>query len=88
MIHHTELGRRGFARSRRLFVLVKNGEIAVGGNSTLMIYGLLTCASGKRLKDSNRVFFRSLGEAIALGYRPCGNCLRKAYQEWKTSVGK
>lgn len=88
MIHHSELGKQGFARSRKLSDMVKHGEIALAGNSTLMIYGLLTCASGKRLKDTNRVFFRSMGEAISLGYRPCGHCLKKEYREWKIAGNK
>ncbi|MEP1096910.1 MAG: Ada metal-binding domain-containing protein [Cyclobacteriaceae bacterium] len=64
-------------------VKIKNGEIVFAGNSKLKIYGRLGCSSGKRMKVKNRVFFDSEAEAIQLGYRPCGNCMRKAYQKWK-----
>lgn len=35
------------------------------------------------MKIENRVFFQSAEEAINLGYRPCGNCLRLEYLKWK-----
>ncbi|NII81444.1 Ada metal-binding domain-containing protein [Pedobacter sp. SG908] len=60
----------------------KNKDICFGGNARLKIYGLLKCKSGKRMKKENRIFFRSVEEAIQHGYRPCGRCLRKAYQQW------
>ena len=62
---------------------LKNGTITFAGNSRLKIYGLLTCTSGKRMKKENRVFFKNETEAIQLGFRPCGHCLRKAYAKWK-----
>jgi methylphosphotriester-DNA--protein-cysteine methyltransferase len=31
----------------------------------------------------HRVFFANEGDAIAAGYRPCGNCMRERYREWK-----
>ena len=72
MISHESL-KRG-----QLAALIKNGSICFGGNRRLKIYGLLSCGSGKRMKVANRVFFASEQEAIAAGYRPCGNCMRKA----------
>ncbi|QNR85397.1 metal-binding protein [Pedobacter riviphilus] len=60
----------------------KNKDICFGGNARLKIYGLLKCRSGKRMKKGNRIFFRSVEEALQHGYRPCGHCLRKAYQQW------
>lgn len=61
----------------------RNGTITIAGNVRLKIYGLLTCTSGKRMKKENRVFFKNETEAIQLGFRPCGHCLRKAYVKWK-----
>jgi hypothetical protein len=83
MITHSELGDTAFKRSRRLMVMINRGEVQLAGNSKLNIYGTLTCASGKRMKPANRVFFGSEAEAKSIGYRPCGHCMRKAYLEWK-----
>jgi hypothetical protein len=63
--------------------LIRNGRIKFAGYWPGHIYGRLDCKSGKRMKRENRVFFRSEVEAQQLGFRPCGNCMRKAYQEWK-----
>lgn len=63
--------------------MVRRGEIAWGGNRRLKIYGTLHCTSGKRMKRENRVFFITEAEAISAGYRPCGHCLKAAYQKWK-----
>jgi methylphosphotriester-DNA--protein-cysteine methyltransferase len=63
--------------------LIKHKQIMLGGNCKLKIYGLLSCTSGKRMKRENRVFLTGLNEAIDKGYRPCGNCLRTEYKEWK-----
>ena len=60
-----------------LFALLRRGAIVLAGNRRLKIYGRLDCASGKRMKRANRVFFVGEEEAIAAGYRPCGNCWRK-----------
>lgn len=65
---------------------IKQGEIALAGNGKLKIYGLLNCASGKRMKKQNRVFFVSEPEALKNGYRPCGNCMYKNYQAWIYSI--
>jgi methylphosphotriester-DNA--protein-cysteine methyltransferase len=62
---------------------IKNGTLVLGGNRKLKIYGTLTCASGKRMKKENRVFFTSEEDAIQSGFRPCGYCLREKYQVWK-----
>ena len=42
---------------------IHHKEITLAGNSRLNIYGHLRCASGKRMKRLNRVFFRSEQEA-------------------------
>jgi methylphosphotriester-DNA--protein-cysteine methyltransferase len=63
--------------------LIKAQKITFAGNKNLKVYGTLHCGSGKRMKRSNRVFFENEKEAIDLGYRPCGNCMRK-----KVSHGK
>jgi len=62
---------------------IRKGEIGWGGNLKLKIYGLLKCASGKRMNRSNRVFFSSETEALQNGYRPCGYCMKAAYKNWK-----
>jgi methylphosphotriester-DNA--protein-cysteine methyltransferase len=87
MTRHTELGEYPFQRSRELKTRIDAKEIVLAGNLKLKIYGLLNCASGKRMKIKNRVFFASEKEALALGYRPCGHCTRGAYSAWKKYTG-
>ena len=65
--------------------LIRQHIICLGGNKRLRIYGTLHCASGKRMKQENRVFFTTVAEANEQGYRPCGHCLRKEYAAWKQS---
>ncbi|KFF24302.1 Ada metal-binding domain-containing protein [Chryseobacterium vrystaatense] len=65
---------------------IRKGEIQLGGNRKLKIYGLLTCVSGKRMKKENRVFFRSEKEALEKQYRPCGHCMKEEYRKWKKSA--
>ena len=83
MITHSSLGYTSFARSRNLNLLISENKIAFGGNIPQKIYGTLKCKSGKRLKIENRIFFSSKTEAIAAGYRPCGNCMKEEYKKWK-----
>jgi hypothetical protein len=88
MIKHTALGPQPFKRSRQLKTLLDNKEITLAGNLKLKIYGKLNCASGKKMKVENRVFFASEAEAVVCGYRPCGHCMRQAYREWKIAEAK
>ena len=83
MIAHVELGDTAFTRFRRLKILIDEGKILFAGNRNLKIYGTLRCPSGKRMKTENRVFFKSVEEAINEGYRPCGHCMREEYLRWK-----
>lgn len=60
-----------------------------GGNGKLKIYGRLDCgtalSSMKRFPgeyQKHRVFFADEKTALAAGFRPCGNCLRKKYREF------
>jgi len=76
MFHHSEFDKEELRR------LIKNQSITLAGNSRLKIYGLLSCASGKRMKRQNRVFFVSNKDVLKNGYRPCGHCLPKEYQAW------
>lgn len=62
---------------------LRRKELVLGGNKKLKIYGTLHCLSGKRMKRENRVFFVSAEEAVALGYRPCGHCMKQEYKHWK-----
>ncbi len=61
----------------------------LGGNGKLKIYGRLDCGTAnatiRRFPGSyekHRVFFADEKTALAAGYRPCGNCLRKEYHEY------
>lgn len=65
---------------------IRRGVIILGGHKKLKIYGHLHCKSGKRMKRENRVFFSSIEEALAQGFRPCGHCMKKAYQNWKNEL--
>ena len=78
MIAHTQL------THRQLTFLIKAKAIQFAGNSKLKIYGTLHCRSGKRMQQRNRVFFMSEQQARAHHYRPCGHCMKEAYQQWKT----
>lgn len=80
MIHHDMI------TDQALWSLLRQGHIACGGNRQLKIYGTLTCGAGKRMKRSNRVFFQDESEALALGYRPCGHCMREKYRVWKNGL--
>jgi methylphosphotriester-DNA--protein-cysteine methyltransferase len=73
---HGEIDSAEFKKS------VHAGSILFAGNKKLRIYGTLRCASGKRMKKKNRVFFASEDEAIKQGFRPCAHCMRKQYQRW------
>lgn len=60
-----------------------------GGNGKLKVYGRLDCgtalASMRRFPgeyQKHRVFFADEKTALAAGFRPCGNCLRKKYREY------
>ena len=68
--------------------LVHKGSIVLAGNRLLKIYGSLHCARGKRMKVRNRVFFATEEEALRLGYRPCGHCMRAAYGQWRQQTKK
>ena len=61
----------------------------LGGNSKLKIYGRLDCPSAlstiRRFPGSYekfRVFFSDEQAALAAGFRPCGRCMRKQYNEY------
>lgn len=62
----------------------------VGGNAKDRIYGRLDCGSALAALRrggyaEHRVFFADAETARAAGYRPCGNCLRAEYAEWKAN---
>ena len=67
----------------QLRCLIRSGEIVLGGNIRLGIYGRLHCSSGKRMLRKNRVFFQSQADAIENGFRPCGHCMKTEWVEWK-----
>jgi methylphosphotriester-DNA--protein-cysteine methyltransferase len=76
MMRHSDISKNELA------LLIKSGAITLAGNARLKIYGLLSCRSGKRMLQRNRVFFANEKEAIQSGYRPCGNCMSAAFREW------
>jgi hypothetical protein len=62
----------------------------LGGNGKQRVYVKLTCGSARsairrwgEAYTRTRVFFADEATAIAAGYRPCGNCMRGAYAEWR-----
>lgn len=83
MYQHVELGKDAAERRKNVGSLIHSGTISLGGYKKAKIYGLLNCSSGKRMKTENRVFFKNEDEALAYGYRPCGNCLPEKYKQWK-----
>lgn len=83
MIEHYKMAKEPNDRKRLVFKKIQSGEILFAGNKRLKIYGTLRCKSGKRMKTNNRVFFASEKEALDLGYRPCGHCLKQKYEDWK-----
>ena len=61
-----------------------------GGNGKDKIYGRLDCGAALAsikwypgVYEKTRVFFADEKTALAAGYRPCGNCLRAKYNEYK-----
>jgi len=85
MLLHRDLP-TGFTGQRILAVKIQYGAISFAGNKNLKIYGTLNCSSGKKMKKNNRIFFHSASEAISMGYRPCGRCLKKEYIQWKQKI--
>jgi methylphosphotriester-DNA--protein-cysteine methyltransferase len=84
--------------NEKLYKLVNsNGETyysevkgLFGGNKSLKIYGRLDCPSALRWIQKgyyvdNRVFFANEEDAINAGYRPCGVCMKKEYEIWKSN---
>ncbi|WP_129714206.1 Ada metal-binding domain-containing protein [Pedobacter sp. SYP-B3415] len=80
MIRHEELG------NWEVRALIRQGGICFAGNRKLRIFGRLDCSRGKRMRRQNRVFFSSAASAAAAGYRPCGHCMKFAYQKWKNGA--
>lgn len=61
-----------------------------GGNGAAKIYGRLDCGAALNaikkygeLYNSTKVFFKDEADAIAAGFRPCGNCMKAHYKLWK-----
>lgn len=77
MILHSEF------QPQEIRSLIRKRKLGLAGNLKLKIYGTLSCKSGKRMYKQNRVFFTSEKEAIRLGFRPCGHCLKEKYKVWK-----
>lgn len=71
-----------------LHALLKSGALTFAGHKSGKIFGRLDCASGKRMKREERVFFADAAEALAMGYRPCGHCMKDAYAQWKRPASR
>jgi methylphosphotriester-DNA--protein-cysteine methyltransferase len=80
MILHSKVS-DDFVRSQ-----IRRAGILLAGNRRLKIFGKLNCASGKRMKRKNRIFFSSEDEAIENGFRPCGHCMRHEYKVWQNAT--
>ncbi|PSR53650.1 metal-binding protein [Adhaeribacter arboris] len=80
MTLHIEISHKELQKQIRL------KQIVLGGNQKLKIYGHLNCASGKRMKKENRVFFVSEAEAQNQGFRPCGHCMAAEFRNWKNGL--
>lgn len=65
---------------------ILTGEITLGGYKKNKIYGRIHCASGKRMKKENRVFFRDETDALLHGYRPCAHCMPEKYKYWMQNL--
>lgn len=60
----------------------------LGGHRKLKIYGRLDCPSALRhIAKGNyvryRVFLADEETAVAVGFRPCGICMKEEYLLWK-----
>ena len=82
MIRHSDIA------DADLHAQLKSGTLTLAGHRSGKIFGRLDCASGKRMKREERVFFADAAEAIGLGYRPCGHCLKDAYAQWKRPASR
>ncbi|MBP9926260.1 MAG: metal-binding protein [Cyclobacteriaceae bacterium] len=82
MLKHVDL------ETQKLRRYIKLQIVAFAGNSQLKIYGHLSCGSGKGMNKKNRVFFASRSQARKNGFRPCGHCMKKEYQQWIYSTQK
>ena len=64
----------------------------LGGHRGRKIFGRLDCrtvvAALARGYARRRVFFRDEADAVAAGYRPCGNCMRDRYLAWKVTSSR
>ena len=72
----------------KFYLSAEKGQL--GGNGAMKIYGRLDCGSALRAirkygdaYPSHRVFFRNETDAVAAGFRPCGNCMKAHYKLWK-----
>jgi methylphosphotriester-DNA--protein-cysteine methyltransferase len=90
MMRHIDLGRDVNSRRAAVARLIRSKAIQFGGYSPAhardKIYGTLSCASGRKMKVENRVFFQNEQEAINAGYRPCARCMHAAYLKWKNAL--
>ena len=71
-----------------LHAQLKSGTLTLAGHRSGKIFGRLDCDSGKRMKREERVFFADAAEAMGLGYRPCGHCMKDAYAQWKRPASR
>ena len=56
------------------------------GMATVMAMSLVACSKAETPQDTTTVADEAT--AISAGYRPCGKCMKEAYQKWKETVNK
>ena len=78
-------------KGRSRFSVIADPKPGVlGGNRACKIYGRLDSPSALRYVEKgtyqkSRVFFHSVKDAIACGFRPCARCLPEEYARWKAT---
>lgn len=75
---------------KQIAILKRDGLISMGGHRKLKIYGHLSCKNAQRYVKKGqyvkqRVLFVNEEEAKQEGYRPCGCCMKKEYNNWKNN---
>ncbi|MBP6886343.1 MAG: hypothetical protein KBC02_03850 [Candidatus Pacebacteria bacterium] len=56
-------------------IVKSDRRVVTSKNSSSKKYHYSWCASGKRIKDTNRIWFPSEKDALQAGYTLAGNCL-------------
>ena len=75
---------------KKMYSIQENGATVLSprpgtyaGHKEYKVFGTLSCTSGMRMNPENRVFFHSIEDAVAQGYRPCNHCRPMDADDWK-----